>query len=104
MLINALILFLGAFIGVLVGCGMAGYHVSNARKLAAPLAFALLCAVPIPIPIPFIDIVLPLVALYVILMDDSFERSKVNKVFGVSLVFACGAIFIVYSYSSPAGV
>lgn len=97
LIISALILFIGAFLGVLLGCRVADYHISNARKTAAPLAFAVIAVVPIPLPIPFIDIILPLIALYIALMDDSYERSKVNKVFGVALLVSCGSIVLVYS-------
>ena len=90
MLINAFILFIGAFLGVQLGCRVAAYNITIARKIAAPLAFTALAVVPIPLPIPLIEIILPLLALYMILLDHSLERAKVNKVFGVAFVVACG--------------
>ncbi|MEM1403878.1 MAG: hypothetical protein AAGG55_11150 [Pseudomonadota bacterium] len=103
MLINALVLFLGALVGVLLGCNLAGYDISNARKFGAPLVFAVLAALPITLPV-FLDLIIPLVAFYMLLMDDSLERSKVNRVFGTSMIFVIGAILFVYSSGFSQGV
>ena len=96
MLINTLVLFAGSLIGILLGCRMYDYNTANTRKLGAALVFALLCIVTTYIPFPFIDIIVPLVGLYVVLVDDSYERGKVNKVFFVSLVSAVLTILLVY--------
>ena len=96
MLINGLVLFIGALLGVLLGCNLSGYDISNSRKFGAPLVFALLAALPISLPV-FLDVIIPLVVFYMLLMDDSLERSKVNKVFGISMLFVVGAVFFVYS-------
>ena len=103
MQINGLVLFIGALVGVRLGCNLNEYDISNTRKFGAPLVFAALAALPITLPI-FLDIIIPLVAFYMVLMDDSLERSKVNKVFGISMLFVVGAILIVYSSGGPSGV
>ncbi len=88
---------------MLIGCRVFSYQLSNARKVSAPLAFAVLAVLPIPLPIPFIDIVLPLLALYMILMDDTYERSKVNQVFGMAFLVSCVSILIVYTSGGGTG-
>lgn len=88
-------MFLGALTGVLFGCRLYEYNISAARKFGAPLAFAILCTIPIPVAI--LDIVAPLVVLYIILMDNNYERSKVNRVFGTAFLFSFAAILVVYS-------
>lgn len=96
MLIHWLILFLASLAGVQVGCNLYDYQISNTRKLGAPMVFSVLALVPIPLPIPFLDIILPLVAMYMLLVDDSYERSKVNKVFFVAILFCGSAVVLVY--------
>ncbi len=80
---------------MLLGCRLHDYNISSARKIGAPMAFAALATIQVPVPI--IDIAAPPLALYIALMDDAYERPKVNRVFGVAFLFSCAAILVVYS-------
>lgn len=76
------------FVGIWVACKGFGYEISIKRMIVAAGLFAALSAVPIPIPIPFIGLLLPALGLYIALMDDTHDRSTVNKVFGFTYIFA----------------
>jgi len=94
MLVGALILFGVTFAGVLIACKVFAYEIPLWRKAAAPAVFAALNV--IPIPIPFADLLVPPIALYVILMDDSYQRAQVNRVFGVTFIFAVVSVLAIY--------
>lgn len=94
MLGGALILFGITLAGIYVACRVFDYTITTLRKLAAAGAFALLNI--IPIPIPFVDLLVPPIALYMILMDDSYERAKVNRVFLLTIVFAILSVLVIY--------
>ena len=74
--------------GVLLACKVFAYEIKLLRKAGAAVCFALLNTIPIPIPLPFINVLIGAVGMYVCLMDDSYNRSAVNKVFGLTFVFA----------------
>ena len=96
MLVGALILFGITLLGVLVACKATGYDISWGRKIGAAAAFAALNV--IQIPIPFVSFLIPPIALYVILMDDSYQRSQVNQVFGITFIFAIVAVLAIYKW------
>ena len=84
------------FVGVLLACKVFAYEIKLLRKAGAAVCFAFLNTVPIPIPIPFINVLISAVGLYVCLMDDSYNRAAVNKVFGLTFVFAVLATMGLY--------
>ncbi len=84
------------FVGVLLACKVFAYEIKLLRKAGAAVCFALLNTVPIPIPLPFINVLISAVGLYVCLMDDSYNRAAVNKVFGLTFVFAVLATMGLY--------
>ena len=84
------------FVGVLLACKVFAYEIKLLRKAGAAICFALLNTIPIPIPFPFINILISAVGLYVCLMDDSYNRATVNKVFGLTFVFAVLATMGLY--------
>lgn len=81
---------------MLVGCRIFEYQLSTARQFGAPALFAALCGLTTFVPFPLIDLVAPLVGLYVALMDDRFERARVRKVFSMSVVGAVICVFAFY--------
>ena len=91
---GALVLFVITLAGVFIACKVFEYDIPILRKVGAAGAFAVLNVVSIPI--PFVDLILPPIALYVILMDNSHQRSQVNRVFGLTFLFAIVAILIIY--------
>ena len=77
-------------------CGLLCFwlrHISPAKGRAAA-CFAVLNL--IPIPIPLVPVILPAVGLYICLMDDSYDRGAVNKVFGLTFLFAVLGVLLVY--------
>ncbi len=90
----ALVLFGITLAGVFIACKVFDYDIPIWRKAAAPGAFAILNVVPIPI--PFADLIIPAIALYVILMDNTYQRSQVNRVFGLTFVFAVASVLVIY--------
>ena len=95
MIEGILVLFGITLLGSLIACKVFAYEIPLWRKVGAAVAFAVLNAIPIPY-IPFVDILLPALALYVILMDDTYQRSQVNKVFGLTFVIAVVGVVLVY--------
>lgn len=97
MLIHGLILFATATAGVFVGCALFGYQLEPKRKFGAPAALAVTAILAQFLPsIPFIDTILPMVVFYVVLMDDTLERDKVNKVSAFTLFFVVIASALIY--------
>ncbi|NKC01307.1 MAG: hypothetical protein GKR90_22800 [Pseudomonadales bacterium] len=92
---GAFVLFGIILAGIFIACKVFGYEIPVWRKLAAAGAFALLNVIPIPV-IPFANILVPSIALYVLLMDDTYQRSIVNKVFGLTFIFAVIAVLVLY--------
>ena len=90
----ALVLFGITLAGVFIACKVFDYDIPIWRKAAAAGAFAILNVVPIPI--PFADLIIPAVALYVVLMDNTYQRSQVNRVFGLTFVFAVASVLVIY--------
>ena len=90
----ALILFGITLAGVFIACKVFDYDLPTWRKAAAAGAFGILNVVPIPI--PFADLIIPAIALSVILMDNTYQRSQVNRVFGLTFVFAVAAVLVIY--------
>ena len=89
-----LVLFLITLVGVFISCRVFDYEIELWRKPAAAGAFAALNVLPIPIPI--LDLLIPAIALYVILMDNTYQRSQVNRVFGLTFVFAVISVVAIY--------
>lgn len=58
--------------------------------------FVLLNVIPIPIPIPFVSFLIPALGLYIALMDETYQRSEVNKVFGLTFAIAVVAALAIY--------
>lgn len=85
---GVLTLLLVTLAGIYLACYVFGYEITWQRKLVAAAVFAGLNIVPIPLLIPFIEIIVPAVGMYVALMDDTYQRSMVNKVFALTFLFA----------------
>ncbi len=94
MIVGASILFGITLVGVFIACKVFAYEISVLRKVGAAACFAVLNVVPIPV--PFVSFLVPSIALYVCLMDDSYQRSTVNKVFGLTFVFAVIGTLAIY--------
>jgi len=93
-IIGAFVLFGITFVGILLACKTFAYEITWARKIGAAFAFSILNI--IPIPIPFFSLLIPPIGLYMALMDNTYQRSVVNKVFGVTLLFAIVATLWIY--------
>ena len=91
---GGLVLFGITLAGIFVSCRAFDYSITILRKLTAAGVFAALNI--IPIPLPFVDLVVPAIALYMVLIDNSYERSKVNRVVLLTFVFAGVSILLVY--------
>lgn len=96
MLGNGLILFGITLAGIFISCKVFEYEISALRKVGAAVIFVVLNVVPMPIPIPFVSLLIPPLGLYMALMDNTYQRSQVNKVFGLTFAFAVVAILVVY--------
>lgn len=92
---GALVLFGITLAGIYISCKVFEYEISILRKVGAAAAFAVLNVVPIPF-IPLANLLIPLIAMYIILMDHSHQRSEVNKVFGLTIAFAVVAVLVIY--------
>ena len=97
MTIGAIILFGITFAGVFIACKVFAYEISIQRKAGSALCFAVLNVIPIPIPIPFISVLVPAVGLYMCLMDDTYDRSTVTKVFFLTFFIAIIGVIVVYN-------
>lgn len=93
---GALILFGITFVGIFISCKVFDYKISTLRKMGAALVFVALNSVHIPIPIPFVAFFIAPLGLYMALMDNTYQRTQVNKVFGLTFAIAVFAILIVY--------
>lgn len=91
---GALVLFGITLAGIYVSCRIFDYNITILRKVTAAGAFAVLNIVPIPL--PFVDLLVPAIALYMALMDNFYERSKVNRVFLLTFVLAIIAVLLIY--------
>jgi hypothetical protein len=91
---GGLVLFGITLTGIYVSCRAFDYNITILRKVTAAGAFAVLNI--IPIPLPFVDLLVPALALYMILIDNFYERSKVNRVFLLTFVFAIVSILLIY--------
>ena len=91
---GALVLFGITLVGMFIACKVFAYEIPLWRKIGAAAAFSVLNI--IPIPIPFVSFLLPPIALYVVLMDNAYQRSQVNRVFGLTFVFAVVAVLVIY--------
>jgi hypothetical protein len=94
MLGHALVLFGIVLAGVFISCKVFAYEISHLRKAVAAGVFVVLNV--IPIPIPLVSLLIPPVGLYIALMDDTHQRSEVNKVFALTFVFAIVGVLAVY--------
>ena len=91
---GGLVLFGITLAGIYVSCRVFEYNITVLRKVTAAGAFAVLNI--IPIPLPLVDLLVPAIALYMILIDNFYERSKVNRVVLLTFVFATISILLVY--------
>ena len=91
---GGLVLFGITLAGIYVSCRVFEYNITVLRKVTAAGAFAVLNI--IPIPLPLVDLLVPAIALYMILIDNFYERSKVNRVVLLTFVFAIISILLVY--------
>ena len=94
MLWNALILFGIVLAGIYLSCKVFGYEITTLRKVGAAGVFVILNIIPIGFLI--ISFLIPLIGLYLALMDNTYQRSEVNKVFGLTFVFAVVAVLVIY--------
>ena len=99
MIWSALVLFGITLGGIFLSCKVFGYEISMLRKIGAAGVFAVLNI--IPIPIPLVSLVIPPIALYISLMDNTYQRSQVNKVFGLTFVFSVIAVLVIYLPQQP---
>ena len=91
---GGLVLFGITLAGIYVSCRIFEYNITVLRKVTAAGAFAVLNI--IPIPLPLVDLLVPAIALYMVLVDNFYERSKVNRVVLLTFVFAIISILLVY--------
>ena len=91
---GGLVLFGITLAGIYVSCRVFEYNITVLRKVTAAGAFAVLNI--IPIPFPLVDLLVPAIALYMVLIDNFYERSKVNRVVLLTFVFATISILLVY--------
>ena len=91
---GALVLFGITLVGVFIACKVFAYEIPLLRKVGAAAAFSILNI--IPIPIPFLSFLIPPIGLYMVLMDNTYQRSQVNRVFGLTFVFAVVAVLVIY--------
>ena len=91
---GGLVLFGITLAGIYVSCRVFEYNITVLRKVTAAGAFAVLNI--IPIPLPLVDLLVPAIALYMLLIDNFYERSKVNRVVLLTFVFATISILLVY--------
>jgi hypothetical protein len=91
---GGLVLFGITLVGIYVSCRIFDYNITILRKVTAAGAFAVLNI--IPVPLPFVDLLVPAIALYMVLIDNFYERSKVNRVVLLTFVFAACSILLVY--------
>lgn len=82
------------YLGIWIACRVYAYEISVLRKGGAALLFGVLSVFQLPIPI--IGFLVPFVALYVTLMDDTYDRDTVNRVFVLTFAFAVLATVISY--------
>lgn len=100
MLDGAVVLFVVTLAGILISCKIFEYEITAWRKVGAASVFVILNVFPIPIPIPFfgafISLLVAPLGLYITLMDETYQRSQVNKVFGLTFAIAVFAVLILY--------
>lgn len=105
MVLDAILIAGITFAGIFIACKGFGYEISPARMLGAAVCFAVLEAVPFSSLFSgslrymyragwVLEILVPAVGLYICLMDDTFNRDMVKKVFALSYLFAAFGIFI----------
>ncbi len=92
---HALVLFAITFLGTVLACKQFAYNITLRRKAGSAACFAILNSFPIPLPV--IDFMIPATGLYMCLMDNSYDRLSVNRVFSLTLVSAIFGILVVYS-------
>ena len=94
MIINLVILGGVLLAGIFIACKVFAYEISPLRKVGAATCFVVLNA--FPIPIPAFPILVPAVGLYICLMDDTYQRGLVTKVFALSYLFAAAGMLVIY--------
>jgi hypothetical protein len=97
---GAIVLFGITLAGIFISCKVFGYEISALRKVVAAGVFVVLNVIRIPIPIPILgaiaSLLIPALGLYVSLMDETYQRSEVNKVFGLTYAIAIAAVLAIY--------
>lgn len=96
MLDGAVVLFIVTLAGIFISCKVFDYEITAWRKVGAALVFVILNVVPIPLPVPFISLLVAPLGLYMALMDNTYQRSQVNKVFGLTFAIAVIVVLILY--------
>ncbi len=94
MLIDLLVLGVITFAGVFIACKVFAYEIPVLKQAGAALCFVVLNWLPIPTTI--LSILVPAVGMYVCLMDNTYQRNTVNKVFALTFLFAAAGTLIVY--------
>ena len=94
MLIDLLILGATIFVGTIVACKVFAYEITYLRKAGAAVCFIALSWVPVPTVV--LQLLVPAVGLYVCLMDNTYQRSTVTKVFALTYLFAAIGMLIIY--------
>ena len=85
MLIAYLLLFGFLALGIYLASWNYHYEISHARKLGAAAGFVIGDVVADFLPIPLVGLIIPFAVLWATLMDDTFDRETVRKVFFFSL-------------------
>lgn len=91
---GAIVLFGITLAGIFISCKVFAYEITTLRKFVAATVFVVLNVIPIPIPI--VSVLIPSLGLYISLMDDTNQRSEVNKVFGLTFAIAVAAVLAIY--------
>ena len=94
MLIDALILGAIIFVGVAVSCKVFAYEIPVLKQAGAALCFVVLNWLPVPTLV--LSLLVPAVGMYVCLMDNTYQRNTVNKVFALTYLFAAAGTLIIY--------
>ncbi len=94
MLIDLLVLGAVTFVGAFIACKVFAYDIPILRQAGAALCFIVLNWIPIPTLV--LSILVPAVGLYVCLMDNTYQRDTVTKVFALTYLFAAAGTLLIY--------